>query len=136
MARPKVKINLDDIEKLYAMQCTDEEAAAFTGISTRTLSRRRQSNKKLAEAIERGKAKGRMSVRRSLFRMAGNGNVAAAIFLAKNLLGYRDIVSNEHSGPDGSPIQLANKPDFSQVSDDELKKLRDVAEKALNPKRD
>ena len=135
MARPKVKIDFDDVEKLYTMQCTDDEAAAFLGISTRTLSRRRQSNKKLAEAIECGKAKGRMSVRRSLFRMAANGNVAAAIFLAKNLLGYKDIVSNEHSGPDGSAIEISTKPDYSQLSDEELQQLRTFAEKALSTRR-
>jgi hypothetical protein len=33
------------------------------------------------------------------FRLAANGNVAAAIFLAKNLLRYKDVFSNEHSGP-------------------------------------
>jgi len=51
--------------------------------------------------MERAKAKGRVSVRRNLFRLASGGNVAAAIFLAKNLLGYRDVVANEHSGEGG-----------------------------------
>jgi hypothetical protein len=135
MARPRVKIDVAELEKLYGMQCTDEEVAAFVGVSTRTLARRREV-KKFAEVIDRAKARGRVSVRRALFRLAAAGNIAAAIFLAKNLLGYKDIVRNEHSGPDGAPIQLANKPDFSQVSDEELKQLRDIAEKTLNPRRD
>jgi hypothetical protein len=92
--------------------------------------------KKFAEVIDRARARGRVSVRRALFRLAAAGNIAAAIFLAKNLLGYKDILTNEHSGPDGAPIQLANKPDFSQVSDEELKQLRDIAAKTLNPRRD
>jgi hypothetical protein len=70
-------------------------------------------------------------VRRSLFRKAAANNVAAAIFLAKNLLGYRDVVNNEHSGLAGGPIQIAAKPDFSQLSDEELKQLRAIADKAL-----
>src|ERR1700732_5310186 len=135
MARPRVKIDVAELEKLYGMQCTDEEVAAFVGVSTRTLARRREV-KKFAEVIDRAKARGRVSVRRALFRLAAAGNIAAAIFLAKNLLGYKDIVRNEHSGPDGAPIQLANKPDFSQVSDEEFKQLRDIAEKTLNPRRD
>ena len=135
MARPRVKIDVAELEKLYGMQCTDEEVAAFVGVSTRTLSRRKDV-KKFAEVIDRAKARGRVSVRRALFRLAASGNIAAAIFLAKNLLGYKDIVTNEHSGPDGSPIQLASKPDFSQVSDEELKQLRDIAAKTLNPRRD
>jgi len=106
MARPRVKIDLTELEKLYGMQCTDEEVAGFLGISTRTLTRRKQV-KKTAEVIDRAKAKGRVSVRRALFRLAASGNVAAAIFLAKNLLGMRDVVSNEHSGPEGGPLQLS-----------------------------
>jgi hypothetical protein len=100
MPRPRVKMDLAELEKLYGMQCTDEEVASFFGLSTRTIARRKQV-KKFAEVIDRAKAKGRISVRRSLFKLAANGNVAASIFLAKNLLGYRDVLSNEHSGPGG-----------------------------------
>ena len=124
-----------ELEKLYGMQCTDEEVAAFFGVSTRTLARRKEV-KKFAEVMDRAKAKGRVSVRRALFRLAADGNIAAAIFLAKNLLGYKDIVSNEHSGPDGAPIQIASKPDYSQLSDEELEQLRKLAEKTRSPDRD
>jgi hypothetical protein len=86
--------------------------------------------------MERARAKGRVSVRRSLFRLAANGNIAAAIFLAKNLLGYRDVVANEHSGPDGSAIQIASKPDLSQLSDEELRQLRAIADKTRAARRD
>jgi len=105
MPRPKAKIDMAEAEKLYGMQCTDEEVAAFFGVSTRTIERRCQT-KPFREAKERGTAKGRVSVRRNLFRLASNGNVAANIFLAKNLLGYRDVMSNEHSGPGGSELQM------------------------------
>jgi hypothetical protein len=134
MARPNVKIDVVEMEKLYGLQCTDEEVAAFLGISTRTLSRRRQV-KKFAEAMDRAKAKGRVSVRRALFRLAASGNIAAAIFLSKNLLGYKDVVSNEHSGPDGTAIQIANKPDLTQLNDEELRQLRALAEKTLSARR-
>jgi len=33
MARPKTKIDLGELEKLCSMQCTDEEIAAFFGVS-------------------------------------------------------------------------------------------------------
>src|SRR5579871_3304011 len=105
MARPKAKIDLVELEKLYGMQCTDEEVAAFFGVSTRTIERRRQTQH-FRDIVERAKAKGRVSVRRHLFRLAAAGNIAAAIFLSKNLLGYRDVVNNEHSGPGGGPIQV------------------------------
>jgi hypothetical protein len=125
MARPKANIDLVELEKLCGLQCTDEEIAAFLGISSRTLQRRRQ-NTKFAEAMDRAKAKGRISVRRHLFRLAANGNVAAAIFLAKNVLHYRDVVSNEHSGPNGTAIQIEGKPDFNQLNEDDLRQLRAI----------
>jgi hypothetical protein len=88
------------------MQCTDQEIASILGVSTRTIERRRKVQI-FREAMERGKAKGRVSVRRNLFRLAGSGNLGANIFLAKNLLGYKDVVSNEHSGPEGGPIEMS-----------------------------
>jgi hypothetical protein len=128
MPRPKVNIDLAELEKLCGMQCTDEEIAAFFGVSTKTIERRRKVTR-FREIMDQAKAKGRISVRRSLFRQANSGNVAASIFLSKNLLGYKDIVSNEHSGPDGNPIQLESKPDYSQLTDDEIQQLRDIAQK-------
>src|SRR5271170_5696262 len=134
MPRPRTKIDLVELEKLYGMQCTDEEVAAFVGVSPRTLARRRQ-NKKFADIADKAKAKGRVSVRRALFRLAAAGNIAAAIFLAKNLLGMRDVVSNELSGPDGTAIQIASKPNYEQLSDEELQQLRSIAEKTLTDRR-
>ena len=133
MARPESKIDLVELEKLCGMQCTDEEVAAFFGVSTRTVERRRRVER-FREVRERARAKGRVSVRRNLFRLASNGNVAAAIFLAKNLLGYRDVVANEHSGPDGRPISIDSRPDLSHLSDEELEQLQSLVDKA-QPKR-
>ena len=42
MARPEAKIDLVELEKLCGMQCTDEEIAAFFGVSKRTIERRRK----------------------------------------------------------------------------------------------
>src|SRR5882672_8199199 len=130
MARPEAKIDLVELEKLCGMQCTDEEIAAFFGVSTRTIERRRKV-KRFSDVMENAKAKGRVLVRRSLFRLANNGNVAAAIFLSKNLLGYRDVVNTEHSGLEGGPIQIAARPNLSQLTNEELQQLRDIADKTL-----
>ena len=135
MARPEAKIDLVEMEKLYGMQCTDEEVAAFFGVSTRTIERRRKV-KRFSEMMDRAKAKGRVSVRRNLFRLASGGNIAAAIFLAKNLLGHRDVVNTEHSGVDGGPIQIAAKPDLSLLDDEELIQLRAITDKTLPARRD
>ena len=130
LGRPAVEIDQAELERLCALQCTEEEIAAWFGVSKKTIERRRKSGTFL-EAMERGKAKGRVSLRRNLWKLANNGNVAACIFLAKNLLGYRDVVNSEHSGLSGGPIQLAAKPDLSQLTDEELRQLRAIALKAV-----
>ena len=130
MPRPETRIDLGELEKLCGMQCTDEEIAAFFGVCKRTIERRRKVQK-FHDVMENARAKGRVSVRRALFKLANNGNVAAAIFLAKNLLGYRDVVNTEHTGLSGGPIQVASKPDLSQLTDEELQQLRAIAGKAL-----
>src|SRR6476646_4405360 len=134
MARPEAKIDMAELEKLCGMQCTDEEVAAFFGVSTRTIERRRKVEK-FREIMDQGRAKGRVSVRRSLFKLANAGNIAAAIFLSKNLLGYKDVVNTEHTGLAGGPIQIA-KPDLSGLTDEELKQLRAIVNKTLPPGRD
>jgi hypothetical protein len=86
--------------------------------------------------MDNAQAKGRVSVRRALFKMANQGNVAAAIFLSKNLLGYKDVVNTELTGAAGGPIQMATKPDYSQLSNEELAQLRILAEKTKSSVRD
>jgi len=132
MARPRKKINLGELEKLYQLQCTDKEAAAFLEISVKTLERRK-TIPKFAEAMDAAKAKGRVSVRRMLFALAAKGNVAAAIFLAKNTIGYKDYFTNEHSGPDGGPIVIGPAPELGELTDDEVKQLTILVSKTQRP---
>ena len=127
--RKSARIDLGELEKLCALQCTDEDLAAFFGVTVRTIERRRQKHA-FAAVMERGRAKGRLSVRRLLFTQANNGNTAASIFLAKNLLGYRDVRSNQHSGPDGGPIPIHNELDFTRLSTEDLDLLQTLREKA------
>ena len=85
-------INLGELEKLAALQCTDEEMAGWFGISTRTIERRRKSPV-FAETIERGKAKGRISLRRSQLKILQDGSATMGIWLGKQYLGQTDEVN-------------------------------------------
>jgi hypothetical protein len=134
MARPRAEIDMVELEKLCGMQCTNDEIAAWFGVSTRTIERLRKTVR-FRESMDQAKAKGRVSVRRSLFRMAAANNIAAAIFLAKNVLGYRDVVRNEQTGPDGGPIAIEQRPDLSQLTDEEINQLQIIAEKAKRDKK-
>ena len=132
--RKKVNINLEDVEKLAALQCTEAEIACFLGVSLRTIERRK-SQPAFAEAMEKGKARGRVSLRRSLWALAQKGNPAANIFLAKNLLGYKDYFSNEHTGPNGGPIVIGPAPELGELTDDELKQLSSLVAKTERPRK-
>lgn len=133
--RKAVNIDLVELEKLCGLQCTDVEIASFFGVSARTIERRKKQPA-FAEIIERGRAKGKLSVRRMLFGQGAKGNIAAAIFLAKNLLGYKDIVANEHSGPNGAPIEMDHQIDLEQLTDEELQQLRALIEKTKSRRSD
>ena len=132
--RKSVHIDLEQMEKLCGLQCTDLELAAFCGVSVRTIERRK-SQSSFLEAMERGKAKGILSLRRYLFGLAAKGNPAANIFLAKNLLGYKDYFANELSGPNGNPIAIGPAPELSDLSDEEVKQLSALLSKAERPRK-
>ena len=101
-----IKIDLALLDKLCTMHCTDVELAGIFEVNVRTIERHKKK-RAFAAVMERGRAKGRLSVRRNLFEQAAKGNSQSTIFLAKNLLGFKDFISNEHSGPEGSPIPLS-----------------------------
>ena len=132
--RKAVHIDLEDVEKLAALQCTEVEIASFLGLSVRTIERR-MNQPAFAEAMERGKARGRVSLRRNLWGLAVKGNPAANIFLAKNILGYKDYSSNEHSGPNGGPIVIGPAPELGELTDEELRQLRILVGKTERPRK-
>jgi hypothetical protein len=90
----RTKIDLVELEKLCTLSCTDEEIAAWFNTSTRTIERRRLEPK-FAEIMARGKAKGRISIRRMQMKLLEQGNATMGIWLGKQLLGQRDQVANE-----------------------------------------
>ena len=91
--RPKKVLNdygIETIEKLSAMQCTDEEIAAVMDISVDTLTRECNA-KSFADAKKRGKENGKASLRRLQYKQAEKGNVSMLIWLGKQYLGQRDV---------------------------------------------
>src|SRR5258708_37212236 len=84
-------INLAELEKLAAMQCTDEEIPAWFNVSPRTIERRRKSPV-FAETICRGKARGRISLRRAQLKILEQGNATMGIWLGKQSLGQADQI--------------------------------------------
>jgi len=124
--RKAVQIDLEQLEKLCALQCTDVEIAAWFQVSLRTIEKRRRLPK-FADAMQRGRAKGRISVRRYQMKLLETGNATMAVWLGKQLLGQRDLITAEHVGSGGGPIQVSSKPDLSRLNNDELEQLRSLA---------
>jgi hypothetical protein len=89
-------IDLVELEKLCGLQCTDQEIAHWFGVTERTISRRRKI-KKFNDVMERGKAKGRISVRRMQMKLLENGNATMGVWLGKNILGQTDEIRHDVS---------------------------------------
>ncbi len=117
--RPPVEINLEDLERLLAMQATDKEIADWFGVTKQAISARKKSDPDFKAAYDRGRNKGKASLRRLMWEKAqgregeimrddnnqicfdDKGKVmwrvppfppdtTMQIFLSKNLLGFAD----------------------------------------------
>jgi hypothetical protein len=104
--RKPIEMDLAELEKLCALQCTDEELAAWFGVSVRTIANRRK-DPEIAKVMKRGRAKGRISVRRAQMKLLEAGNGTMGVWLGKQLLGQRDVFPMEVSGPNGQPLQVS-----------------------------
>jgi hypothetical protein len=118
--RKAAQIDLGELEKLCSMHCSDDEAAAWFGVSLRTIQNRRRQPE-FAKVMHRGKARGCLNVRRAQLRLLEADNPAMAIWLGKIVLGQRETM--QITGPNGGPIRTESKPDFSRLSEDELRVL-------------
>lgn len=104
MARPKKQIDYDTVEKLASIQCTQEEIANFLGLSVRTL----QRDEEFCRLYKKGMDNGRMSLRRTQFKLAEH-NTSMAIFLGKQYLGQRDVVETDNSKEISKVEELLSK---------------------------
>jgi len=111
------KIDLVELERLSAMQCTDEEVGAWFGVTTRTIERRRK-NAKFAEVMNRGRAKGRISVRRAQLKLLEAGNATMGVWLGKNILGQVDEIRHELFGNISTKLQLVIPRDLQAAQPD------------------
>jgi len=104
--RKPAEIDLVELEKLCSLHCTDEEIAAWFGVSVRTVEKRRK-RREFAEVMNRGKARGRIAVRRAQMKLLEAGNATMGVWLGKQLLAQRDVTATELSGTNGQPLQVS-----------------------------
>ena len=91
MGRPAIDINKDHFEYLCNIMCTEEEIAGCFRCSVDTIERwcKKNYKKTFAEIYKTYSASGKMSLRRTQFRMAEH-SPAMAIWLGKQYLGQAD----------------------------------------------
>lgn len=91
MPRPRIEIDREQFEKLCGLQCTKEELAGFFDCSEDTIERwcKREYHESFAVVFGKKRVTGKISLRRSQFRMAET-NPTMAIWLGKQYLGQTE----------------------------------------------
>ena len=107
MGRPRKEIDKIEFEKLCGLQCTKEEMCGWFGITDKTLESwcKRTYKKGFSEIFSEKRGKGKISLRRTQFKLAEK-SPAMAIFLGKNYLGQSDKIQYENT--DTANGQLAD----------------------------
>ena len=102
MGRPKkYNIDVDQVEKLAGLGCTNIEIASFFGCDESLI------RKSYSENLVKGREKGKIRLRQWQMKSAQKGNVAMLIWLGKQMLGQSDkqeITTTEL--PEGFSVEL------------------------------
>ena len=98
MARPRKYIDKDEFEKLCGLQCTKQEICGWFDVTNKTLDAwvKRTYRSSFSEVFGQKRSTGRVSLRRSQFRMA-RSNPGMAIWLGKQYLGQHEPEKEEDS---------------------------------------
>lgn len=90
ITKPKIEINMSQVESLAASGLTNQQIADSLGISESTLYNNQRENEDFAAAIKRGRAKGIAVVTNALMKKVKEGNVTAMIFFLKSQAGWKE----------------------------------------------
>ena len=105
--RPKMKLNATGIaviEALARVQCTHDEIAACLGTTKDTLYAK-HNIEAFSTAYKKGIEEGKMSLRRTQFKLAQE-SATMAIWLGKQILGQREKPIEESGDTDDTPVEL------------------------------
>lgn len=102
MARPRIKIDWEQVDQMCAIHCTGEEQAAILKVDYDTLNRacKREHKKSFADYFKQKSSTGKMSLRRRQFTTAMDGNPTMLIWLGKNWLNQNDNIPEETGEPE------------------------------------
>jgi len=128
VGRPKIILNLEELERLSRLNCTMPEISAYFDIPLRTLEDKFANELDVRKAIEKGRATGKLSLRRRQIQiMEETNNPTMAIWLGKQMLGQTDkqeIIQDIN-------IEDRKVLDISRLTDDDLNNLERTLKYAL-----
>ena len=103
--RPPKEIDQKQFENLCGLQCTLEEICGWFDVTDKTLDSwcKRTYNANFSEVFKQKRGAGKISLRRSQWRLAEK-NATMAIFLGKQFLGQRDNVDVNVTNNDGMSL--------------------------------
>lgn len=107
--RKKV-VNPEDIYKLAALGCTDQEIANWFDIEYSTL------RYNFSDTIAKGRQDLKTALRKAMLQNAMNGNAALQIFLAKNMLGMSD---NPNQSDEHKPLPWQEDTDAESSTEED-----------------
>ena len=120
--RPRKEIDLAQLATMAQIQCTEEECADIFDMDRDTLRARIQeeTGEGFSAFFKKHSTEGKRSLRRAQYRTAigteadpSTGQPAIApnptmqIWLGKQMLGQKDVIRQESTGPNGEPIAMS-----------------------------
>ena len=130
MPRPRFNPTSEQRKMVEAMTgygIPEAETAKTLSIDAKTL--RKHFRKELDLAATKANA----TVAQSAFKMASSGqHPAMTMFWLKCRAGWRETQIVQHTGANGGPIQTESKPDYSRLSEEELRVLRATLAKVVD----
>lgn len=91
--KPKIQIDMAEVERLAGLGLTQEEIACSLGIAASTFYNHKAESGEIGDAIKRGKASAAQEVSNQLFQRCKNGDLGAIIWYEKTRRGLSDKVS-------------------------------------------
>jgi hypothetical protein len=110
----KNAIDLVELDKLCMLHCTDQEIASYFGVTTERIEQERNSPQ-FAEVMERGKAKGKIAIRRGQMRLLEKGSSTMGVLLGRQILGQQDKVEATNQ-----PVRVIVLPSLAPIEEDEV----------------
>jgi hypothetical protein len=95
---PRKVIDLDVVRRAAGLGCTTSEIATLVGVGRATFFDHLKVDEDLKNAIDEGRARGCITLRRMQWQQAELGNPTMLIWLGKQLLGQRDKHEVEQTG--------------------------------------